>query len=410
VKLVVVTPHFAPDTAPTGVVLTRIVEELAERDHRIEVITSLPWYRAHSIEPGWGGMLRRHEDTPWGHITRIHPFPADDKTALVRRALAFGAFSVVAGALGTRGGRVDGVLAVSPPLTLGLSGLVIGRARRAPVVFNVQDVYPDVAIELGALRGPRVIRAARALERYVYRHSDAVTVLSDDLRDNVATKLGSNEKVHVIPNFVDIERIRPSDPENAYRREFGLEGKTVVMYAGNVGLSQSLDVVLDAAAALSHEPDVVFVINGSGAARPPLEAKARGMSNVVFVEPQAEARLPEVLAAADIHLVPLKSGLARSSVPSKTYSILAAGKPLVASVDTGSEVARIVESAGAGVAVPPEDAEALTKALRGLLEEPERRSEMGAAARRWVEAWASPAAIAESYETLFSDLNRNLHD
>ena len=404
-KLVVVTPHFAPDTAPTGVVLTRIVEELAARDHRIEVITSLPWYRAHSIEPGWGGMLRRHEDTPWGRITRIHPFPAEDKTALVRRALAFGAFSVVAGALGARGGRVDGVLAVSPPLTLGLSGLAIGKARHAPVVFNVQDVYPDVAIELGALRGPRVIRAARALERYVYRHSDAVTVLSDDLRDNVAAKLGAGDKVRVIPNFVDIGRIRPADPENAYRREFGLENKTVVMYAGNVGLSQSLDVVLDAAAALSHEPDVVFVINGSGAARPPLEAKARGMGNVVFVDPQAEARLPEVLAAADIHLVPLKSGLARSSVPSKTYSILAAGKPLVASVDTGSEVARIVESSGAGIAVPPEDAEALTKALRGLLEEPERRSEMGAAARRWVEAWASPAAIAESYETLFESLN-----
>jgi len=404
VKLVVLTPHFAPDSAPTGVVVTRIVEELAARDHRLEVITSLPWYRGHSIEPGWGGMLRRYEDAPWGRILRIHPFPASDKTDLLRRALAFGAFSVAAAALGARGGRVDGVLAVSPPLTLGLSGLAIGRARRAPVVFNVQDIYPDVAIELGALQGPRVIRAARALERFVYRKSDAVSVLSDDLRDNVTAKLGDEGKVHVIPNFVDVERIRPADVENRYRREHGLEAKTVVMYAGNVGLSQSLDVVIDSAAALAHEPDLVFVINGAGAARPPLEARARGMSNVLFVDPQPEERLPEVLAAADIHLVPLRSGLARSSVPSKTYSILAAGRPLVASVDTGSEVARVVESAGAGVAVPPEDPEALTKALRGLLEEPERRREMGAAGRRWVEAWASPAAIAESYETLFESL------
>ena len=404
-NLVVVTPHFTPDSAPTGVVITRIVEELVARGHRIEVITSLPWYRGHSIEPGWGGMLRRYEDTPWGRITRIHPFPAGDKTALVRRALAFGAFSTLAAAFGARGGHVDGVLAVSPPLTLGLTGLAIGRSRRAPVVFNVQDVYPDVAIELGALRGPRVIKAANALERYVYRKSDAVTVLSDDLKENVAAKLGDDSKVHVIPNFVDIERIRPTQPDNDYRREFGLEGKTVVMYAGNVGLSQSLDVVLDSAAALAHEPDVVFVINGSGAARPALEARARGMSNVVFVDPQPEARLPEVLAAADIHLVPLRAGLARSSVPSKTYSILAAGRPLVASVDTGSEVARVLDTSGAGVAVAPEDAEALTKALRGLLEEPGRRSEMGASGRRWVEAWASPAAIAESYEELFRSLN-----
>ena len=404
-NLVILTPHFAPDSAPTGVVVTRIVEELAVRGHRIEVLTSLPWYREHSIEPGWGGMLRRVEDTPWGRITRIHPFPAEDKTALFRRALAFGAFSVLAGAFGARGGRVDGVLAVSPPLTLGLSGLAIGRMRRAPVVFNVQDVYPDVAIELGALRGPRVIRAARGLERYVYRHSDAVTVLSDDLKDNVAAKLGDGRKVHVIPNFVDVERIRPTDPENAYRREFGLEGKTVVMYAGNVGLSQSLDTVLDSAAALAHEPEVVFVINGSGAARASLQSRARGMSNVVFVDPQPEDRLPEVLAAADVHLVPLRSGLARSSVPSKTYSILAAGRPLIASVDPGSEVARVVETAGAGTAVPPEDAESLTKALRALIEEPERRREMGIAGRNWVEAWASPAAIAESYENLFQSLN-----
>ena len=404
-KLVVVTPHFAPDSAPTGVVITRIVEELVARDHRIEVITSLPWYRGHSIEPGWGGMLRRYEDTPWGRITRIHPFPAGDKTALVRRALAFGAFSTLAAALGARGERVDGVLAVSPPLTLGLTGLAIARSRRAPVVFNVQDVYPDVAIELGALRGPRVIKAAYALERYVYRNSDAVTVLSDDLKENVAAKLGDDSKVHVIPNFVDIERIRPTEPDNDYRRQFGLEGKTVVMYAGNVGLSQSLDAVLDSAAALAHEPDVVFVINGSGAARPALEARARGMSNVVFVDPQPEARLPEVLAAADIHLVPLRAGLARSSVPSKTYSILAAGRPLVASVDPGSEVARVLDTSGAGISVAPEDAEALTKALRGLLEEPERRAGMGAAGRRWVESWASPAAIAESYEELFRSLN-----
>lgn len=402
-KLVVVTPHFAPDSAPTGVVVTRITEELAGRGHQIEVITSLPWYRDHRIEPGWEGMLRRHEDVAWGRITRIHPFPAPDKTALVRRALAFGAFSVLGGVLAARGGPVDGVLAVSPPLTLGLTGLAIARARRASLVFNVQDVYPDVAIELGALNGPRVIKAARALERFVYRRSDAVTVLSDDLKDNVADKLGDQEKVHVIPNFVDIERIRPYEAENAYRREHGLEGKTVVMYAGNVGLSQSLDVVLDAAVALTTE-DVVFVINGGGAARAQLQRRAKGMTNVVFVDAQPERRLPEVLAAADIHLVPLKAGLARSSVPSKTYSILAAGRPLVASVDQGSEIARIVEDAGAGLAVPPEDPESLTKALRTLVENAERRLEMGAAGRRWVEAWASPAAIAESYERLFLSL------
>ena len=405
-NLALVLPHFAPDTAPTGSVMTRIVEELGLRGHRIEVVTALPWYREHRIEPGYEGRLVRREETPWGSVTRVHPFPAGDKRAIVRRAAAFGGFSMLGGLVGARGKRLDGVLALSPPLTLGVTGWTVARRRGAPFVFNVQDVFPDVAIGLGVIENPALVAAARRLERWCYARADAVTVLSDDLRDNVALKTGRPEKVKVIPNFVDTEAIVPAERENAYRREHGLAGKTVVMYAGNVGLSQPLDLVVEAAGALSHDDDVVFVVNGGGAGRAPLEAAARGLRNVVFVDAQPADRLAEVLAAADVHLVPLKRGLARASVPSKTYSILAAGRPLIASVDPGSEVARIVEDAGAGVAVPPEDPEAFTKAVRHLAEHPAEARAMGSAGRAWVERWASPARVAEVYEELFEGLAR----
>jgi colanic acid biosynthesis glycosyl transferase WcaI len=241
-----------------------------------------------------------------------------------------------------------------------------------------------------------------------------VTVLSDDLADNVTAKITRGlkgpavareaAKVRVIPNFVDTERIVPGPRENSYRDEFGLVGKRVVTYAGNVGLSQSLDLVLAAAAALRHEPDVVFVVNGGGAARPELERRARGLDNVRFVDMQPAPRLPEVLAAADVHVVPLKRGLARSSVPSKLYSVLAAGRPIVASVDAGTEVARTVERAGAGLAVLPEDAEAFTKAIVRLLDHPDEAEAMGRSGRAFVESWASPAAVARAYESLFEEL------
>lgn len=402
-KLAVITPHFAPDLAPTGTVVTRLVEELAARDHRIEVITSLPWYRLHRVEPEFKGKLRRVEDTSWGRIVRLHPFSASDKTNLVRRAASFGAFTGFAGFTAARGERLDGVLAVSPPLTMGLAGWMAARSRKAALVFNVQDVYPDVAVELGVLQGKRVISAAQRLERLCYKLSDAVTVLSDELKANLAAKTDAG-KIHVIPNFVDIEAIRPGDRENTYRKEFGLEGKTVVMYAGNVGLSQSLEMVLEAATALAYEESLVFVINGEGAARPGLEVKAKGLSNVRFVDMQPAARLPEVIAAGDIHLVPLKRGLAKASVPSKTYSILAAGRPLIASVDEASEIAQIVDRAGAGIAVPPENPEALTKAIRKLLDAPEEMQRMGASGREFVESWASPSAVAAAYEELFEAL------
>jgi colanic acid biosynthesis glycosyl transferase WcaI len=405
-RIVFIAPHFAPDVAPTGAVATRLVHELAERGHHIEVFTSLPWYRDHRVEPGFAGMPVRVEDTPWGRITRVDPFPTTDKLNLVKRALGYAGFSTLVGFHAARGPDADVVVAMSPPLTLGLAGLAAARRRHAPLVFNVQDVFPDVAIELGYLRSPRLIAVARRMERFVYDRAAAVTVLSDDLRYNVAAKSSHPERVHVIPNFVDTDAIAPGDKENSYREQYGLRGKFVVMYAGNVGLSQALEPVLDAAAALAQEPDIVFVINGQGAQRAELEQRARGMSNVVFVDMQPADRLPDVLAAADVHLVPLKRGLAQASVPSKTYSILAAGRPLIAGVDAGSEIATLVDRAGAGLALPPEDAEALAKAVKRLHEEPAELERMGSAGRAFVESWASPAAVAASYEELFSGLSR----
>ena len=405
-RIVVLAPHFAPDVAPTGLVATRLVEELARRDHFIEVFTSLPWYRDHRIESGYQGRTVRVEDTPWGRVTRMDPFPTSDKLNLVRRAVGYASFSTLAGIMASRGERADVVMAMSPPLTLGFSGWLAARRRRAPMVFNVQDVFPDVAVELGYLTNRRVIGAARRLERWVYRRAAAVTVLSDDLRENVAAKVSAPERVHVIPNFVDTEAIVPGDRMNAYRQEFGLGDRFVVMYAGNVGLSQALPTVLDAAAALAEEEDIAFVINGQGAQRQELEKRARGMSNVTFVDMQPVERLPEVLAAADVHVVPLRRGLARASVPSKTYSILAAGRPILASVDAGSEIASLVDRTGAGVSVPPEDAEALTKAILRLRDDRAATEQMGVSGRAFVEAWASPAIVAESYERLFESLRK----
>lgn len=408
-NILVLCPHFTPDVAPTGEVMAGIVSGLAARGHRLHIVTALPWYQHHDVEPDWRGLMVHHQDVEWGRITRVHPFPTD-KRNIVARAAGFAGLTGLSGlaALLSRS-EPDVVLAMSPPLTLGTAAVAIGKMRRVPVVFNIQDVFPDVAVELGMLTNPKVIKVASWLEQRTYRSSDAVTVLSDDLRANVVAKIsgrsgGAASKVRVIPNFVDTERIRPADRDNTYRREFGLCGKTVVLYAGNVGFSQSLDLVLAAAATFSDDPSVVFVINGGGSARQELEAQASGLDNVQFVDFQPKERLAEVLAAGDIHLVPLRRGLARSSVPSKTYSILASGRPFVASVDPGTEIDRTARESGAGLSVPPDDPEAFTKAIRQLVEDRDAALAMGESGRRWIEQWASPAAVAQAYEQLFDEL------
>jgi len=406
VNLLVICPHYAPDVAPTGEVMTSIVEALVARGHRLHIVTALPWYRGHRIDDGWDHHLVQTSTTPWGSISRLHPFPTD-KTNIPARALAFGGFTGVATAVAMRPGwRPDAVLVMSPPLILGIAGWLAARRWRVPMVFNIQDVFPDVAVEVGAIKNPKVIAAARWLEKFLYRRSDAVTVLSEDLRDNLAAKLAGHrpERVRVIPNFVDTDRIRPADRDNAYRRELGLGDRTAVMYAGNIGYSQSVELLVGAARRFADRDDVVFVVNGSGSGRAAVVAAAEGLDNVVFVGLQPKERLPEVLAAGDIHTVLLRRGLARSSVPSKMYSILAAGRPCVASVDAGTEVERSLLAADAGRTAGPDDLDAFCAALEPLLDDAAERARLGANGRRWVEAWASPAAVAESYEALFAEL------
>jgi len=404
-RILVMCPHFEPDVAPTGVVMSRIVHELAGAGHEIHVVTALPWYAHHRVDEPWNDVRwrTRTRTTPWGSVVRLHPRGGSDKSNLLRRAFGFALFSLAAVVAGWRVAprqRFDAVLAMSPPLTLGLAAKLVAVVRRAPLIFNVQDVFPDAAVATGAITNRWVIGAARLLEKATYRAARFVTVLSDDLRDNVAAKLPERlrSRVVVIPNFVDIERIRPGDHSTAYRHELGIGDRCVVMYAGNVGYSQSLHLMIDAA---RSRPDLVFVINGQGSARPDLERSAEGLSNVVFGDFQPAERLSEVLATGDIHVVPLRRGLGHVSVPSKVYSILAAGRPVVAAVDPGTEVPRLVQTAQCGVVVEADDPEAFGAAIDSLAGDAELRALLGERARRHVEHEASPGAVAARYAELF---------
>ena len=391
--------------APTGVVMSRIVHELANRGHELHVVTSLPWYRKHQVEQGWSGALWRVEKTNWGSITRVQPFAGKTKSNLLRRAVGFILFSYLVGLRALFAGkvwrRVDGVLAMSPPLTLGLIGWHTKLFRGGKLVFNIQDIFPDAAIETGAITNKKIISFASWLERTSYKCSDSVVLLSDDLANNVQSKIEQkfHKRVKVIPNFVDTQAITPMSRMTKYRTELGIDDALVVMYAGNVGFSQSLEMLVSAAREL---PQLIFVINGEGAARESLKKSAHGLSNVRFGDYQDVSRLSEVLATGDIHVVPLKRGLGSVSVPSKTYSILASGRPVLAAVDLDTEVPRILAAADAGVCVEPDNSGAFISALRAMTLDPKTLSEMGERGRKWVENHASPASVAQRYEALYT--------
>ena len=399
-RLLVITPHFTPDTAPTGVVVTALVEEWCRLGHHAHVVTSLPWYQEHRVADGWTGRLARHGRHGTATVTRLHPFPVrKDHTG--RRAAAFGAFTVLAAvtAAATRG-PFDVVVAVSPPITVAFAARLAALCHGCPMVLNVQDVFPDVAITVGALNSRQLIGLARRLERTAYRAADAVTVLSTDLQENITTKVAGLSRppmVETIPNFVDTDNLRPLDRLTEYRRENRLGDRMVVMYAGNLGHSQSLDLMVEAARRHRNRDDLVYVINGGGVRAEEITAVAGGLQNLIVIGYQPAERLAEVLATGDIHVVPLRTGLASASVPSKAYSAMAAGRPIIASVDQGTEVARMVADADAGLAVPPDDPDAFTAAVEYLAGDVELRTRMGVNARAWAEKCHSARVAAGAY-------------
>ncbi len=415
-NIVVLCPHFAPDMAPTGEVISAITLRLAARGHRLHVVTSLPWYRHHATEPGWDGQLVRHEDTNWGRITRVHPFPTD-KTNIPARALAFGGFtllSVIEGVLTSA--RPDVVLAMSPPITLGAAGWAVARSRRAPFVFNIQDVFPDVAVDLGLLTNKRAIAAARRLEVTTYRHADAGHRAQRRTRRQRASQAGRGR---ARPPSHRGCGSRPCDPQLCrHLSDLAPAGTRwgPVPVAVRPGGSHRGDVRRQR----GSQP-----VAGPGAPRRPHHGSPhrRGVRHQRWRvgSPVADgvgrrarqrgvrghAAPPPTARGAGGRRRPRGAAAHRACGIQRAVQAVfhpAAGRPIVASVDPGTEVQRTVEAAGAGLAVPPDDPEAFTGAVGALVDDPVRRRAMGAAGRSFVEGWASPEAVALAYEQLFDRL------
>jgi colanic acid biosynthesis glycosyl transferase WcaI len=259
-------------------------------------------------------------------------------------------------------------------------------------------LYPDVAVEAGKLRNPALVGAARVAEKLVYRLSDRIIVLSDGFRRTLEARGVPTDKIDVVPVWLDPDEIRPSSRDNDWRREHGIAlEKTVVLYAGTIGLVSGAEVVVDAAARLGDRDDILFLFVGEGRVKDELESEVsrRRLANVRFLPFQPRERLQEVQATADIALVTLLPGRGRTSVPSKVVGYMAAGRPIVASVDADSDTASAVLVGGSGVVVPPGRGDLLAEAVRRLADST-TRPKMGEAARRSFEAvYAKPSAFAK---------------
>lgn len=361
--MLVLHQHYWPEIAATAQLLTDVCEDMATAGWEVTVVCGQPSYR--KVE-GVDAQLPREQAHRGVQIRRVWsyvPGRRDIPRRLAHYASFFGSSLLEA----ARVARPDVVLIMStPPLLLGVSGSLLHALRGVPFVYSVQDVYPDVAVSLGVLpeRGP-LTSAIGAAARVLYRQAQRVVTLSEGMADSLVAHGVARDQITVIPNWADCEQVRPLPRDNAFARAHGLTDRFVVQYSGNVGLSQGLEHLLQAAAQIPDD-DVLFTIVGDGNAREGLRRQARelGLRNVTFLDPQPRERLPELLASADVSLVPMRRGVANDLVPSKLYGIMAAGRPVLASVDARSEVARVLREFECGVVAQPDDAASLAQAIK----------------------------------------------
>jgi len=407
-RILFLTMYYKPDNAATGILMAELAEELAEQGHDVRIVTSMPHYSTNSIWKEYRGKWWMRERQGKIAVQRVWSYVPVHKDRLLPRFFSYLSFTLLSTFAGLMMPRPDVIVtpSPSPPLTNGVSAYLLGKLRGVPFISNIQDIYPDVAIRMGVMKNPIVIAGYKKLEKFVYAHSGAVTVISEGFRRNLADKGVPAEKITVIPNFIDAAFVAPHPRRNEFSEDQGWNDQFVALFAGNVGMSQGLDTVLEAAALLRDIPDLLFAIVGNGASKPALiaQTEALGLNNVQFLPYQSYDKVPELYSAADLGLIPLRRGFTNDSVPSKLFTIMGVARPLIAAVDAHSETAQVIAEAGCGLCIAPEDPQALAEAVRTLYESRERAAQMGRLGRRHVERHYTRVSVARQYEAVFARL------
>ncbi|WP_079168929.1 glycosyltransferase family 4 protein [Streptomyces sp. CC77] len=397
-RVLLVSTNYAPEHTGIGPYATQIAEHWAAAGHETHVLAGMPHYPAWSVDQDYRGAWRRTEQR--GGVTvhrRRHTVPA--RQTAVRRAL-FEA-SVLAHKLTAppRMGRPDAVSAQLPSLAGGVAGARLAARWGVPYVPVVQDLMGAAAAQSGIEGGDRAAAAAARVEGYVLRRGTLVGVIHETFVDRVRALGVPADRIRIVPNWSHVAA--PSAPREETRARLGwAPADTVVLHAGNMGLKQGLEVLVETA---RLDPRVRVVLMGDGNQREALGELARGVPNLEFLAPAGTDDFPDVLAAADVLAVTQRASVLDMSVPSKLTSYFAAGRPVVASVADGGGTAGEVLRSGAGVLVPPEDPSALLAAVRTLAADPEKARELGAAGPRHVEAHLGRAAGLARYDALLDE-------
>ncbi|MCE9556551.1 MAG: glycosyltransferase family 4 protein [Planctomycetes bacterium] len=355
---------------------------LVRRGHEVTIVASNLNYQ--TGKPVNSQADGKGEETWEGvNVVRAYTFPALHRS-FAWRIVAFLSFMLSSFVAALRVKKVDVVWGTSPPMFQALTAWAVSRLRRRPFLLEVRDLWPEVAVEMGVLKSRSLIWLARRMERFLYKRAIRI-IVNVPFQDYLATRGVPPAKVCFIPNGVDAAMFAAPADQQRFRVEHGLSDKFLVVYAGALGMANDIDTILDAAVQLHDKPDIHFMLVGDGKERPRLEAKTRSLnlSNVTFAGAQSKSQMPQILSAADACIATLQDiPLFRIAYPNKIFDYMAAGRPIVLAIE--GVIRDVIETAGAGIPVPPGHANAISDAILQLRNQPENARRMGIAGRDYV--------------------------
>ena len=378
---------------PGGTRHHELARFLAERGHQVTVIASPVSYLTGKAGPKNPPVTQAYGDKG-GQVTilRARTYAALHRS-FVHRVFSFFSFMASSFWTGLQVRQVDLVWGTSPPIFQGVTAWLLARLKGAAFLFEVRDLWPAFAIQVGVLRQPLLIRLSEWLERFLYRRADRLLVNSPGFLEHVQRR--GARRVELVPNGADAQMFDPGADGLEFRRAHGLERRFVALYAGAHGMSNDLGVLLGAAGRLAEHPEIAIVLVGDGKEKPALQTRAQelGLHNVVFVPPVPKDGMAEALAAADVCIAILKPiPLYGTVYPNKVFDYMAAGRPVLLAID--GVIRQVVEAAQGGVFVQPGDEAALAAALVEFAAGRERCREMGRSARQYMETHFDRAALA----------------
>ena len=387
---------------PGGTRHAELADHLAARGHRVTVIASSISYLTGKKEASRSSLDRGSKSPSRVEILRAYTYPALHRS-FMHRTLSFLSFTVASFFMGMRVDHIDLVWGTSPPIFQGLTAWAVARLRRVPFLFEVRDLWPAFAIAVGVLSNPILIRALQWLERFLYRKADLLVVNSPGFIEHVRARGAA--RIELVPNGTEVSMFAPQSKGGDFRQKHDLTGKFIALYAGAHGMSNDLGILLEAAEILKDRDEIAFVLVGDGKDKPDLISRAEELQlyNLLFLPPVPKAEIPDVLAAADACVAILKPVPLYGTVyPNKVFDYMAAGRPVILAMQ--GVIRQVVESAQAGIPVPPGEPGSLAEAISTLADDPESGGEMGLNGYEYVKKHFNRPDQAEKFAQIIENL------